>query len=365
MPIPSLFEPLTLKRLKLKNRFVMAPMTRAFSPNGIPTADVVAYYRRRAEHAVGLIVSEGVAVARPAAKNNPKVPHFYGEALPLWQEVIDQVHAAGGKMAPQLWHVGVQRNAQHPQWQPSPIDSPSGLTGPGTRTTEPMSESAIQDTLHAFQAAAADAVRLGFDAVELHGAHGYLIDQFFWHGTNAREDSWGGATVRERSRFAAEIIRQVRQVLPADMPLLLRLSQWKLSHFEAKIAATPEEMREWLEPLAEAGVDVFHCSQRRYWEPEFAGSDLNFAGWAKKLTGKITITVGAVGLSSEFMGAFSGETSHSTGIEEAVRRLERGDFDLVAVGRALLGDPAWVEKIRDGRDQELQNFSPELLAKLY
>jgi 2,4-dienoyl-CoA reductase-like NADH-dependent reductase (Old Yellow Enzyme family) len=117
-----------------------------------------------------------------------------------------------------------------------------------------------------YQAAAADAVRLGFDSLELHGAHGYLIDQFFWHGTNVREDRWGGATVRERTRFAAELIRQVRQVLPADMPLLLRLSQWKLGNYEARIATTPEEMRTWLEPLAEAGVDVFHCSQRRYWE---------------------------------------------------------------------------------------------------
>jgi 2,4-dienoyl-CoA reductase-like NADH-dependent reductase (Old Yellow Enzyme family) len=154
-------------------------------------------------------------------------------------------------------------------------------------------------------------------------------------------------------------------VVPADMPLMLRLSQWKIGHFEAKVAATPEEMRAWLEPLAEAGVDVFHCSQRRYWEPEFPGSDLNFAGWAKKLTGKTTITVGAVGLSSEFIGAFRGESSEHTGIEEAVRRLERGDFDLVAVGRALLSDPAWVEKIRDGRDQELQSFSPAVLGTLY
>lgn len=364
MSITSLFEPFTLKRLRLQNRFVMAPMTRAFSPNGIPTAQVAAYYARRAAHSVGLIVSEGTVVERPAAKNNPTVPHFYGEALSAWQQVIDAVHAAGGKMAPQLWHVGAHRDARYPQWQPTPIDSPSGLIGPGKRSGEPMTENAIQDTIHAYQAAAASAVRLGFDALELHGAHGYLIDQFFWHGTNTREDHWGGASVRDRTRFAAEIVRQVRKALPADVPLLLRLSQWKLGDFDAKVAATPEEMRGWLEPLAEAGVDVFHCSQRRYWEPEFPGSDLNFAGWAKKLTGKPTITVGSVGLSNEFTSAFRGEGSQTTGIEEAVRRLERGDFDLVAVGRALLVDPAWVEKVRDGRDQELQSFNVSALATL-
>lgn len=365
MPVSSLFEPLSIKRLVLKNRIVMAPMTRAFSPNGLPTTDVTAYYGRRAVHDVGLIISEGTVVERPAAKNDPGVPHFYGEALTGWQEVIQQVHAAGGKMAPQLWHVGAQPDARYPQWQPEPIDSPSGLAGPGRTRGAPMSDSAVQDTITAFKSAAASAHRLGFDAVELHAAHGYLIDQFFWQGTNLREDRWGGATVRERSRFALEIVRQVREVIPADMPLLLRLSQWKIGDFEAKVAATPEELRQWLEPLAEAGVDVFHCSQRRYWEPEFAGSDLNLAGWAKKVTGKTTITVGSVGLSNDFIGAFRGESSQSANLDEAIRRLERGDFDLVAVGRALLADPAWVQKIRDGRDQELQAFDPAALATLY
>jgi len=365
MPVSSLFEPLSIKRLRIKNRFVMAPMTRAFSPNGIPTPDVAAYYQRRAASDVGLIVSEGTVVERPASKNNPGVPHFFGEALPAWQEVIARVHAAGGKMAPQLWHVGAQRDARHADWQPVPIDSPSGLAGPDKHSGEPMSDAAIQDTITAFQSAAAAACRLGFDAVELHGAHGYLIDQFFWRGTNLREDSWGGTTLRDRTRFAVEIVKRVREVMPADMPLILRLSQWKIGHFDIKLADTPEDLRNWLEPLAEAGVDVFHCSQRRYWEPEFAGSDLNFAGWAKKLTGKTTITVGSVGLSGEFIGSFRGESSQASGIDEVIRRLERGDFDLVAVGRALLGDPAWVQKIRDGRGEELQAFEPSALATLF
>ena len=149
------------------------------------------------------------------------------------------------------------------------------------------------------------------------------------------------------------------------MPLILRLSQWKIGNFEVKIGRTPEELQAWLEPLSAAGVDLFHCSQRRYWEPEFAGSDLNFAGWAKKLTGKPSITVGSVGLSGEFIGSFRGEKSQSTGVDELVRRLERGDFDLVAVGRALLGDPAWARKIRGGGESALQAFDPQALATLY
>jgi hypothetical protein len=111
-----------------------------------------------------------------------------------------------------------------------------------------------------------------------------------------------------------------------------------------------------LRPLSEAGVDVFHCSQRRFWEPEFEGSDLNFAGWTKKLTGKPTITVGSVGLDGEFIAAFGGAGSKPASLDSLIERLERDEFDLVAVGRALLADPHWVEKIRDGRTDELQNF---------
>jgi 2,4-dienoyl-CoA reductase-like NADH-dependent reductase (Old Yellow Enzyme family) len=123
-------------------------------------------------------------------------------------------------------------------------------------------------------------------------------------------------------------------------------------------------MAAWLEPLVDAGVDILHCSQRRFWEPEFDGSDLNFAGWAKKLTGKTTITVGSVGLTGEFFGAFAGESSQPASLDELNKRMDRGDFDLVAVGRPLLSDPNWVAKIKTGRTSELKGFSKEAFAEL-
>lgn len=360
----ALFQPFNLKGLRLKNRIVMAPMTRSFSPKGVPTGDVAAYYRRRAAADVGLIVTEGTVVERPAAKNDPNVPDFFGDALPAWRRVVDEVHAEGGLIAPQLWHVGAARG-RDPSWDPQPVDAPSGLSRPGKRFTEPMTEEAITDTLHAFGRAARAAKDIGFDAVELHGAHGYLIDQFLWRGTNERDDAWGGAGIPERARFAAEIVRLTREAIGPDVPLILRLSQWKQQDYDARIAHNPEEMRAWLEPLAEAGVDVFHCSQRRFWEPEFEGSDLNFAGWAKKLTGKVTITVGSVGLSGEFIAAFAGEGSKPASLDGLLRRLEAGEFDLVGVGRALISDPEWVLKIRDGRTDELKNFERSDLGTLF
>jgi len=109
---------------------------------------------------------------------------------------------------------------------------------------------------------------------------------------------------------------------------------------------------------------MFHCSQRRFWEPEFEGSDLNFAGWAKKLTGLPTITVGSVGLSGEFINSFGGEISQPASLDELLRRLERGDFDLVAVGRALISDAQWASRVRAGRIDELRAYDRGALATL-
>jgi 2,4-dienoyl-CoA reductase-like NADH-dependent reductase (Old Yellow Enzyme family) len=361
----SLFKPFSLKSLNIKNRIVMAPMTRSFSPDGVPTPEVAAYYRRRAEGEVGLILSEGTVIDRPASSNDSAIPHFYGDAaLEGWKHVIDAVHSGGGQMGPQIWHMGIMDN--HPSgWLPSaPFEGPSGLNRPGFNNGNTMTDADIADTIAAFGRAAADAKRLGFDCVEIHGAHGYLIDQFFWEGTNERTDIYGGKTLTERSRFATEVIKEVRKAVGEDFAVIIRLSQFKPSAYNNKLAATPAEMESWLTPMADAGVDIFHCSQRRFWEPEFEGSDLNFAGWAKKVTGKATITVGSVGLTGEFLAAFAGESSAPSSLDELLRRMDRGDFDLVGVGRAILADPNWTKKVRNHRTEDLKGFSKEALGQL-
>ncbi len=365
MSVDALYQPFEFKGLKLPNRVVMAPMTRSASPGGVPTDEVAAYYARRAAADVGLIISEGTGVARPASLNDPNIPKFHGEAeLAGWKKVIDAVHAAGGLMAPQLWHVGAVRSRREDWAPPGPYDSPSGISSPGHRFGEPMSDADIADAIAAFASAAASAKRLGYDCVELHGAHGYLIDQFFWEGTNERDDLFGGPGIGERARFAAEILKAVRAAVGDDFPVIIRLSQWKQQDFAAKLAHTPAEMETWLTPLAEAGADAFHCSQRRFWEPEFEGSDLNFAGWAKKLTGKTAITVGSVGLTGEFIAAYGGETSKPASLDRLLAMLERGDFDLVAVGRALLQDALWAKKVHEGRTDELMDFDRSAMATL-
>ncbi len=366
--VSTLFEPFHMKSLALKNRIVMAPMTRACAPEGVPGALNAAYYRRRAENAVGLILSEGTGINRPTACNEPGIPFFHGEAaLAGWRHVIAEVHAAGGKMGPQLFHAGSLMGQGG--WEPDvPVESPSGLMAPGQKRGVAMSEEAIADTVAAFASAAADAKRLGFDTLEIHGAHGYLIDEFFWDGTNERADRYGGATLKERARFAAEVVAAVRTAVGPDFPILLRVSQFKLQDYKVRLANTPAAMTDWLAPLVEAGVDVLHCSQRRFWEPEFPEIDgqagLNFAGWAKKLTGAATISVGSVGLSGDVTTAISGESSQPTSLDGLIARMERGEFDLIAVGRAILSDPAWARKVEQADFSSLNGFTPSALAEL-
>jgi 2,4-dienoyl-CoA reductase-like NADH-dependent reductase (Old Yellow Enzyme family) len=362
MSLDTLFSPFSLKSLTLPNRVVMAPMTRNMSPGGVPNEQVAAYYERRADNGVGLILTEGTVIERPASKNEANIPNIYGEGLDGWAKVVAAVHAKGGKIAPQIWHTGIV--AGQGGYAPTPLDSPSGLTIKGDKIAEPMSEADIADAIAAFARAAGDAKRIGFDAIELHGAHGYLIDEFFWDGTNKRSDKWGGATVGERTRFAVEVLKAARAAVGPDFPIIMRLSQFKSPVYDAKVAKTPDEMEQWLNPLVDAGVDMLHCSQRRFWEPEFEGSELNFAGWAKKITGVPTITVGSVGLSGEFIAAFGGEKSSPTDINALLKRLDAGEFDLVAVGRALLADPEWVKKAREGRLTEANGFERSLLGSL-
>ena len=363
----KLFTPFVLKSLTLQNRTVMAPMTRNFSPNYVPTEDVADYYRRRAEGGVGLILTEGTTVPHKASNGYERVPAMHGEAaLAGWQRVVDAVHEAGGKIAPQIWHVGAVRRAGVGPEPEVPGYSPSGLFKPGKPNGHAMDTSDIAETIDAFAQAAANAKRVGFDAVEIHGAHGYLIDQFFWEGTNQRDDEYGGQ-LAERARFGADIIKAVRSEVGEDFPIILRYSQWKQQNYEARLADTPEQLGSFLQVFADAGVDAFHASTRRFWEPEFEGSALNLAGWSKQLTGKPAITVGRVGLDSAFVGDDNHDMSKQAEpakLDDLISRLEADEFDLVAIGRALLVDPDWVRKIQQGELSALKPFTKDALRSL-
>ncbi|PTU78239.1 12-oxophytodienoate reductase [Pseudomonas indoloxydans] len=365
-PVQALFAPFRLGNLELPTRVVMAPMTRSFSPGGVPNAKVVEYYRRRAAAGVGLIVTEGTTVGHKASNGYPNVPRFYGEdALAGWKQVVDAVHAEGGKIVPQLWHVGNVRKLGTEPDASVPGFGPMEKVKDGQVVVHGMTQADIDEVIAAFAQAARDAKAIGMDGVEIHGAHGYLIDQFFWEGSNQRTDGYGG-DLAARSRFAIELIQAVRAAVGPDFPIILRYSQWKQQDYSARLVQTPEQLEAFLKPLSDAGVDIFHCSTRRFWEPEFEGSDLNLAGWTRKLTGKPTITVGSVGLDGEFLQFMvkTDKVAEPASLENLLERLNKEEFDLVAVGRALLVDPDWALKVREGREQDILPFSRDALTTL-
>src|SRR5277367_2223529 len=229
MQSDPLFTPFDVGSLRLRNRFVMAPMTRCFSPNGVPGQNVADYYERRAKAGVGLLITEGTGIDHPASVGagsvqEKDVPVLYGAAaLAGWRRVVDAVHAADGLIFPQLWHMGAIRLEGTGSYPDVPSSRPSGLWGPSERVhsivpgylekvvpvTKPMTESEIADVIAAYARSAANARQAGFDGIAIHGAHGYLMDSFFWDVTNRRADRYGG-DMAERARFGAEIVRAIR-----------------------------------------------------------------------------------------------------------------------------------------------------------
>jgi 2,4-dienoyl-CoA reductase-like NADH-dependent reductase (Old Yellow Enzyme family) len=356
-----LFQPFEARNFALKNRIVMPSMTRAQAPGGVPSDMHVNYYARRARGGAGLILTEGVPPDHVWSFASPEMPIFHGEGLKGWKSVCDAVHAEGGKIMPQIWHIGGVRYPTTPDHIPR--TTPSGIAPDGKLVGDPLTEEQLADLKDSFVRAAVHAKDLGFDGVEIHACHGYLLDLFLWDRTNVRADRWGGDLLK-RVSFPAEIVRGARAAVGPDFPIFIRLSQWKEQDYGAKIAPTPKDLERLLGPIVDAGVDLLDCSTRRFWEPEFEGSDLNLAGWAKKITGLPTMTVGSVSLSTDVMSSFTGEEAKITPIDKLLERLEREEFDLVGVGRMLIADPDWPRKVREGRLSEVKPFDRSALNLL-
>jgi 2,4-dienoyl-CoA reductase-like NADH-dependent reductase (Old Yellow Enzyme family) len=365
--LAALFEPFEGGGLSLKNRIAMSPMTRWMSPDQFPGPEVAAYYRRRAENDVGLIITEGTTIDHSVSSYSVRTPAFHGPALQGWRRVVEEVHAAGGKIVPQLWHVGIMRDPRADDYpnRDLPSASPSGMFKPGGKQVfEPLSKAGIREVIDSFARAGVAARELGFDGLEVHGAHGYILDQFLWSELNRRSDEYGGDAV-QRTRFAVELVEGIRAAVGADFPIIMRISQWKQQDYAARLAESPELLKAIFQPIADAGVDIFHCSQRRYWDHEFPGSPMNLAGWIKASTGRPTITVGSVGLQGPMSVTDLGEHAEvSADLAPLAMRVAQGEFDVVAVGRALLADPAWARKVKQGRLAELRPFTKEALATL-
>ena len=358
-----LFQPYKLKNLNLRNRIVMAPMTRNQSPNGVPTDEVAKYYERRAIGEVGLIITEGIELSHKASSAYPNVPRLDSEkARDGWKKVVHAIKKNNGSVIAQLWHCGGFRKLGMGPNPEVPGYTASGLVKPGKRVAHAMTIDDINETIEAYASDAEFCEKIGFDGVEIHGAHGYLIDNFLWEGTNLRDDKYGGS-IENRSNFVTEIVRAVKSRVSDDFIVGLRFSQWKQHDFDAKLADTVDELEKVILPPVNAGLDYLHSSMRRFWESEFPNSDENLASWTKKISNITTIGVGSVGLDTDFIDMTA--SANPTSIDKAIEDISNEKYELIAVGRALIADPNWVIKMQEGRLSDITPYTKEALMNLY
>ncbi len=330
--MPSLLAPYQGRTLDLRNRIVMAPMTRgrADVATGVQTPLAPTYYRQRA--GAGLIVSEGVAIS-PVAKGGPGVPGLHTEEQRRgWQPVTDAVHEAGGTIYAQLWHVG---RMTHPAilGGDTPV-APSAVRIENARiytadgmldhvVPHELTTDEVAETVRDFARAAELAIAAGFDGVEIHGANGYLVHQFLADNTNLRGDAYGGST-NARLRFAVEVVEAVAAAVGAER-VGLRVSPDNPENelVEKDPAATYRALAAAIDPL---GLSYLHISQRGGYE---AIADLRGV-WSGTLIGNKS----------------SKETPSTP--ESGTRLLDDGHADLVAIGRLFISNPDLPARIAAG-----------------
>jgi 2,4-dienoyl-CoA reductase-like NADH-dependent reductase (Old Yellow Enzyme family) len=361
LDLSALFTPFKLKKITLQSRFIMPAMNRGWVVDGLPSAKYAEYYANRVKRGIALVITGACPIDHPSssAMIDPLINEKSGAA---WAKTTSAVRDAGGHMFQQLWHEGAIRVEGRGPYPEAPSLSPSGLAHGGKANGRAASIAELEEIKAAFAQAALVAKASGFAGVEVHGAHGFLLDQFLWPETNIRTDRYGGRTVRERASFPLEVVRAVRAAVGPEFLISFRFSQWKEVSFDARIMDVPTELEGFLADFRDAGVDLFNCSSRYFWKPEADGSHLNLAGWAKKFTDVPVASVGSVGLKIDLFGGLLAEGMQfefagQAQLQILVDQFARGEFDLMGVGRSIIGDADWLLKVRDGRFNEIRPFT--------
>jgi 2,4-dienoyl-CoA reductase-like NADH-dependent reductase (Old Yellow Enzyme family)/thioredoxin reductase len=335
-----LFQPIRVGTMELKNRVVMCPMGTNFADTtSMPTDGMVAYYAERAKGGIGLIIVEHTTM-ETRGKWSPRGAGIWDDRfVPGWKKVVDAVHAQGGNVALQIGHQGRSTNlegAGEPGVQPvapSPVPCHVAQIIPHELSTEE-----VYQFIDNYLLAVKRAVRAGFDAIDIHGAHGYLISSFISGKTNKRTDEFGG-TLRGRLRLPLEIIRRVRKEVGKDYPLMMRIGS-----VEPKGGRLLEETKVVAQLLCEAGLDALDICAGTYtdieWEvpPYFFSPGFNMMN-IEAIKRSVNVPVIAAGL------------LHDPDLAEQL--IKEGRCDLVGIGRASIADPHWANKAKEGRVEEI------------
>lgn len=324
-----LFSPFTLGRLELPNRIVMSPMTRSRAIGNVPNADMARYYALRAT--AGLIVTEGTSPS-PDGLGYARIPGVFDKAQAEgWRLVTDAVHAAGGRIFIQLMHTGrIAHEANLPKG--ARTVAPSAITAPGkiyvdalgqVEHTAPVAIADVPAVVAEFASAAKLAIEAGADGVELHGANGYLIEQFLNGGTNKRGDKYG-----ERIQFAVEVAEATAAAIGGDR-VGIRISPYGVSGDMTNDDRTDSTYTALARELSRIGLAYLHVVDHSAMGATPPPAALEAA------------------LRSMFKGAYILSGGYDRAKAEA--DLEAGKGDLVAFGRPFLANPGLVGKLRDGR----------------
>ena len=336
----TIFSPLTLKNHTLKNRIGVAPMTRlSAGATGIPRQDVFDFLVRRAENGAGLIFTEAVVTDYESAQGYPNQSRISTQPqIEAWAKVVDKIHKAGAVVIMQLFHCGrmawpevnpAGRSIAPSRLAPKQINP---LTGAPYPVPDEMSQFDIDHVINGFAESAKGAVAAGFDGAEVHGAHGYLINQFLSAYSNQRTDSYGGA-VENRYRFAHEIIQAVRKVVPEDRLLTFRISNWGIADMEVSLFSNKAEYQEVIKMLSKEPIDSISVSTYDFREPMF-GTGQNMAQITRETTGLPIMICGKI---------------HDR--DSADKALE--DADIVLSAKSFLLNPNWVADIKAGKELPL------------
>lgn len=354
--VEGLFAPLVLGPLTLPNRMVVAPMTRvSATADGLPTARMADYYGQFVQGGFGLVITEGLYTDEAYAQGYRFQPGLANDAQrDAWRPIVERVRAHGGRIVAQLMHAGAL--AQGNPYRAGTI-GPSAVRPKGKQMTfyrgageypvpAAMTQQDIDDAVAGFARAAARARAAGFDGVEIHGANGYLLDQFLSEGVNVRADRYGGS-VANRLRLTVEVAEAVRAAVGRDYVVGLRLSQAKVNDFAHRWRGE-EEAETIFRTLGALPLDYLHTTEYEAWQPAFGAGmspSASLAALAKRHGGLPVLANGAL---------------HDP--DRAADIVARGDADAVTLGRGALAQADWPRRVRRGAP--LAAFDPAILAPI-
>jgi 2,4-dienoyl-CoA reductase-like NADH-dependent reductase (Old Yellow Enzyme family) len=353
--VDPLFDPVSVGGVRLRNRTAVAPMTRiSAAADGTVGERNGRYYAGFARGGFGLVITEGTYTDTAHSQgylNQPGLATLAHAAS--WRAVVDAVHSEGAAIFAQLMHAGAQSqgNTYRPDTVAASAVAPKGPQSPLYRGSGPfptpraLDTAGIREVRQGFVTAARNAVTAGFDGVEVHGANGYLLDQFLTDYSNQRDDHYGGATAN-RVRLLAEVCDEVLQAVGAEISVGVRVSQGKVTDFAHRWAGAHDDAATVFEALGRTGVHYIHTTEFHAVAPAFSSGEETLAALARTHGGAPVVANGQL-----------------DDPDVARDLLRRGHADVVAIGKGALAQPHWPTHVRAGREMDA-SLPPELLSPL-